>query len=50
MEQNGLPAEHDATPLDHFLAASERLGRMLDNKASGSRADATIVRALTTFD
>ena len=43
MENAGLPAEHDVTPLDHFLAASARLGRMLDNKAR-SRQDPTAVR------
>jgi len=38
MEIIGLPAEHDATPFDRFLAASARLERMLENKASGVRA------------
>jgi CheY-like chemotaxis protein len=44
METLGLPVEHDVTPLDHFLAASARLGRMLDNKAGGPRVDAPAVR------
>ena len=44
MENAGLPPEHDVTPLDHFLAASVRLERMLDNKARGMQGDATAVR------
>jgi HPt (histidine-containing phosphotransfer) domain-containing protein len=44
MENAGVPAEHDVTPLDHFLAASARLGRMLDSKARGMQTDATAVR------
>jgi CheY-like chemotaxis protein/HPt (histidine-containing phosphotransfer) domain-containing protein len=44
MEKTGLPTEPDAAPLDLFMAASERLRRMLDNKARGIQADATAVR------
>jgi len=44
MEDAGLAAEHDRTPLDHFLAASARLGRMLENKALGIEADALPIR------
>ncbi len=44
METDGLPSEHDVTPLDHFLDASMRLERMLDSKARGMQADATAAR------
>ncbi len=44
MESAGLPAEQDVTPLDHFVTASARLGRMLDCKASSMQADITTVR------
>jgi hypothetical protein len=44
MEDAGLAAEHDRTPLDHFLAASARLGRMLEDKALGIEADALPIR------
>jgi CheY-like chemotaxis protein len=44
MERSGLPAEHDAALLDDFLAACTRLGRMLEHKASGERADSSAVR------
>jgi CheY-like chemotaxis protein len=40
MEDAGLAAEHDRTPMDHFLTASARLGRMLENKALGIEAGA----------
>jgi CheY-like chemotaxis protein len=35
METNGLEDVHDETPIARFVAASERLGRMLENKVSG---------------
>jgi CheY-like chemotaxis protein len=44
MESGGLPPDHDAAALDHFVAASERLGRMLERKAKGDRADSSAVR------
>ncbi len=46
MENAGLSAGNDVAPLDLFLAASERLGRMLDIKAGGSGENATAVRPL----
>jgi CheY-like chemotaxis protein len=33
MEENGLPPIGDSTPLESFLVASARLGRMLEDKA-----------------
>ena len=39
MELRGLPALNDDGPFESFLAASVRLGRMLDRKASGQPAE-----------
>ena len=44
MEAAGLPAEHDVTPLDRFLAASERLERMLNIKVNGLDPGSPVVR------
>jgi CheY-like chemotaxis protein/HPt (histidine-containing phosphotransfer) domain-containing protein len=39
MEANGLEDVHDETPIARFLAASERLERMLEDKVSGLRSN-----------
>jgi CheY-like chemotaxis protein/HPt (histidine-containing phosphotransfer) domain-containing protein len=49
METIGLPAEHNAASIEHFLVASARLKRMLDNKAAGVRANATESPVATTL-
>jgi CheY-like chemotaxis protein len=44
MEAHGLKDVHDETPVARFLAASERLGRMLESKVAGVAAEAAATR------